>query len=140
MGRRQKTTPSTSVMKKPLIIEPEAERDIANAYEWYEQQRSGLGDDFALCLEAGLQTIRERPRSFPRIRRAARRMLIQRFPYLMLFVERRDFIAVHGVFHTSRNRNDGKIDFDHSGPAPTRFPATIWQVVPKPQAKTPRST
>src|SRR5207245_954316 len=26
------------------------------------------------------------------------------------------------------------------GPAPTRFPATIWQVVPKPQAKNPRPT
>jgi hypothetical protein len=30
-------------MKKPLIIEPEAERDIVGAYEWYEQQRPVLG-------------------------------------------------------------------------------------------------
>jgi toxin ParE1/3/4 len=90
-------------MKKTLIIEPEAERDITDAYDWYEQQRRGLGDDFALCLEAGLYAIQERPKSFPRIRRNARRILIHRFPYLILFVEHRDLITVHGVFHTSRD-------------------------------------
>jgi plasmid stabilization system protein ParE len=90
-------------MKKPLIIEPEAERDIRSAYDWYEQQRRGLGDDFVLCLEVGFQTIAERPRSFPIIRRNARRMLIYRFPYLILFIEHREFISVHGVFHTSRD-------------------------------------
>jgi len=90
-------------MKKPLIIEPEAERDIADAYTWYEQQRPGLGDDFALCVEAGLQVIAERPRFFPKVFKNARRMLIDRFPYLILFIEHRQFISVHAVFHTSRD-------------------------------------
>jgi plasmid stabilization system protein ParE len=90
-------------MTKSIIVEPNAERDIAEAFDWYEQQRPGLGDDFALCVEAGLHVIAQHPRSFPVVRKPARRMLIQRFPYLILFVDRRDVIAVIGVFHTSRD-------------------------------------
>jgi hypothetical protein len=30
-----------------LIVEPEAEADIAEAYDWYEAQCSGLGEDFS---------------------------------------------------------------------------------------------
>ena len=90
-------------MTKPLIIEPEAARDITDTYDWYQQQRRGLGDDFALCLEVALQTIRERPRSFPKVLRNARRMLIDRFPYRVVFIEHREFISVHAVIHTSRD-------------------------------------
>jgi plasmid stabilization system protein ParE len=90
-------------MTKPVIIEPEAERDIAEAYQWYENHRLGLGDDFALCIEAALNVISHRPRSFPIVIKPARRILIHRFPYLILFVERRDAIVVVGVSHTSRD-------------------------------------
>ena len=30
-------------MKKPVIVREEAEADLAEAYQWYEQQVSGLG-------------------------------------------------------------------------------------------------
>ena len=106
MGRREETDSAASLMKKtkkPLIIEPEAQQEIAEAYDWYEQQRAGLGDDFLLCLDAGLQAVRERPRSFPKILGNARRILIHRFPYLVLFIEHRHFVTVHAVFHTSRD-------------------------------------
>jgi toxin ParE1/3/4 len=90
-------------MTKPVIIEPEAEQDISDAHDWYERQRTGLGDDFELCIEASLCAIAERPKSFPTVRKNARRTLVHRFPYLILFIERTDYIAVVGVFHTSRN-------------------------------------
>ena len=104
MGDRQ--TPHFSAlqsMSAPVIIEPEAEADLLQAYEWYEQQRPGLGDDFLLCFEAAVALIGERPRSFPVIEKQTRRILIRRFPYLALFTEVEDVIAVIGVFHTKRN-------------------------------------
>ena len=33
-------------MAAELIIAPEAEQDVAEAYAWYEIQRSGLGEEF----------------------------------------------------------------------------------------------
>lgn len=90
-------------MSTHLILEPEAEADIAHAYAWYEAQRPGLGDDFMLCIEAAIEAIADRPASFPMIRGATRRALVRRFPYLVLFAELPDVITVVGVFHTSRN-------------------------------------
>lgn len=34
-----------------MIIRPEAEADLADAQDWYEQQRQGLGAEFLLCVE-----------------------------------------------------------------------------------------
>src|SRR4051812_40712422 len=90
-------------MSKTVIIEPEAEADILHAYDWYELQRPGLGIDFALCVEAALASIGERPRSFPKVYRNARRVLIHRFPYILIFVERGDLVVVVAVLHGARD-------------------------------------
>lgn len=44
-------------MKRTIIIRPEAEQDIREAYSWYETQMSGLGANFLLrtmphCLQS----------------------------------------------------------------------------------------
>jgi hypothetical protein len=48
-------------MTLPLIITPEAEEDIADAKDWYDQQRQGLGGAFVLCVEETLDRIRSMP-------------------------------------------------------------------------------
>jgi len=39
-------------MAAELIIAPEAEFDIGDAYGWYEERRSGLGEEFLSCIDA----------------------------------------------------------------------------------------
>jgi hypothetical protein len=54
-------------MKHGLIVRPEAEHDIEDAYRWYEVQRPGLGSDFLLCKKMcfrGKDLLERRP--FPR--------------------------------------------------------------------------
>ena len=41
-------------MAVDLLIAPEAERDIAEAYIWYEGRRSGLGEEFLTSVDACL--------------------------------------------------------------------------------------
>lgn len=36
---------------EPVLV-PEAEEDVANAYEWYEKRRHGLGEEFLSCIDA----------------------------------------------------------------------------------------
>ena len=76
---------------------------MRSAYDWYEGRRPGLGDDLILCVEAALEVIRERPKAFRRVRRNARRILVNRFPYLILYVDRKEAVVVVGVFHTSQS-------------------------------------
>ncbi|MGH7460470.1 MAG: type II toxin-antitoxin system RelE/ParE family toxin [Longimicrobiales bacterium] len=73
-----------------LVIRPEAEADIEDAYLWYEAQSSGLGDDFLGALDAALSALVENPARFPILHRepdaAVRRALVKRFPFGLYFV------------------------------------------------------
>ena len=48
-------------MAASLFLAPEAELDIAEAYDWYEGRRMGLGEDFLSSLDACTERIRRRP-------------------------------------------------------------------------------
>ena len=48
-------------MAAELIMAPEAEQDIAEAYAWYEGRRAGLGEEFLSCVDACIQAIRRTP-------------------------------------------------------------------------------
>jgi hypothetical protein len=39
-------------MAAELIIAPEVEQDLAEAYAWYEARRVGLGEEFLSCVDA----------------------------------------------------------------------------------------
>ena len=86
-----------------IIIDPDAEQDLVSICDWYESKRTGLSTRFVAQLDATLESIAERPRSFPIAARTARRSLMDRFPYLVLFLESGPQILVIGVFHTARN-------------------------------------
>jgi hypothetical protein len=52
-------------MPVELMIAPEAEVDIAEAYAWYEGRRVGLGEEFLSSVDACLESIRRRPEIYP---------------------------------------------------------------------------
>ena len=52
-------------MKYELVVRPEADVDVGNAFEWYEDQAAGLGRDFVLAARTSINKIAERPFSFP---------------------------------------------------------------------------
>jgi len=51
-------------MKYELIIRPEAEEDMSQIFEWYEERRKGLGYNFLLQADAGLRFIEKNPLAF----------------------------------------------------------------------------
>ena len=52
-------------MKYRVIVRPEAEDDLKEAYSWYEEKRIGLGYDFLLQVDAGLNFIGRNPNIHP---------------------------------------------------------------------------
>lgn len=90
-------------MIRPLVIRPEAEAEMTEAFDWYEERIPGLGNDFLLCVDATLNSIARSPELYPRIYRIARRALIRRFPYEIFFLDETDKIIVLSVFHAKRN-------------------------------------
>ncbi len=68
-------------MAADLVLLPEAEKDLSEAYEWYENCRYGLGEEFLSCVDACLEGIRRNPELHVKIHEDYRRALVRRFPY-----------------------------------------------------------
>jgi toxin ParE1/3/4 len=80
-------------MKSTLRLRPEAEADLQEAYRWYEGQRSGLGDDLLLCVEAALQVLQDNPNQFPEVYKEVRRLVLRRFPYSIFYLSRSESVV-----------------------------------------------
>ncbi|NUQ62859.1 MAG: type II toxin-antitoxin system RelE/ParE family toxin [Pirellulales bacterium] len=89
-------------MAAELIVAPEAGQDIADAYAWYERQRSGLGEEFFSCVDACIQRICRTPEMHAKVHEAYRRALVRRFPYAVFYEYSDGTVTVYCVFHTSR--------------------------------------
>lgn len=85
-----------------LIVRPEAEADIAAAFAWYERKHAGLGHRFIRELERVVDSISGEPLRFAPAGRTARRALLRRFPYAVLFVARESTVTVLAVMHMAR--------------------------------------
>jgi plasmid stabilization system protein ParE len=90
-------------MTRRLIIRPEAEAEMAEAFDWYEDRVAGLGAEFLLCLDAVFSAVVRNPQQFPHVHRVVRRALTRRFPYEVLFVVDSERVVVLSVFHAKRN-------------------------------------
>lgn len=86
-----------------LIVEPEGEYDLHQAFDWYEQQRSGLGREFLECVEEVLNRLSEMPESRPLDHKNARLALVKRFPYVVCYLIDDDTVYVMAVFHGHRD-------------------------------------
>jgi plasmid stabilization system protein ParE len=86
-----------------FIVLPDAESDLNQAYHWYEEKRQGLGEDFFLSVDAAFASIHRQPESYQKVYKQARKSLIRRFPYVVLYTFENDIIAIIGVFHVKRN-------------------------------------
>jgi plasmid stabilization system protein ParE len=87
----------------PIFIEPEAEADLLEAYDWYEKQRPGLGREFIDCVDDVFEQISERPTMYATAFRNVRQALVLRFPYVVCFTLGSAEISVIAVHHCKRH-------------------------------------
>ena len=92
-------------MVTKLVLTKETERDIDEAYGWYEDRRRGLGEEFLSCVDACFQKICRTPELHARVHDDFRRALIRRFPYAVFYELTDSTVVVFSVFHTSQNPN-----------------------------------
>ena len=86
-----------------LISTPLADLDVTTTFEWYENERVGLGVEFTNELRGTYDRIAEGPAKYQRLRSGIRRALLHRFPYGVYFAVEGDVIVVLAVLHASRD-------------------------------------
>lgn len=87
----------------PVRLRPAALQELTEAWSWYEAKREGLGDEFRACLDAGIAEIGRSPFGCRQVRGEARRKVVRRFPYVLIYLAETEHVEVIAVFHTSRD-------------------------------------
>lgn len=85
----------------------DARVEFIAAAEWYDGERPGLGDEFVDEVVKALESIAAHPDAWPPAasrhgRIVARRFIVPRFPYVLVFSEREDDVLVLAVAHAKR--------------------------------------
>ena len=86
-----------------LVAEPRADVDVEAAFDWYENERAGLGLEFLEDLRATYDRVADGPLAYQDLRSGIRRALVRRFPYAVYFAVEADVIVVLAVLHVSRD-------------------------------------
>lgn len=90
-------------MSYSLRVEADAEQEITEIGNWYQQKQRGLGVDFVTKLGDALELIRRRPFSFPEVEPETRRVIMKKYPYSVYFTVIGKRISVFRVRHTARD-------------------------------------
>jgi len=89
---------------KQVVVRPAAAADIEDAYQWYESQRPGLGEELLAALRSTRDLVLQHPEAFPVLHRDTRRALIpQRFPYGLFYRIYGDTIVIVACMHAKRD-------------------------------------
>lgn len=91
-----------------LIVRPEAELDIKDAFAWYEERSFGLGAQFLAEIDQALLLMAREPDIYQKVHRSVRRALTHRFPYGIFYVVEPNRIVVLAVMHTARHPSKWK--------------------------------
>ena len=77
--------------------------DLRDAVQWYEQQRAGLGGEFAQQTDRLLSKMAENPLQFPVVHRDVRRALVRPFPYGIFFRDLGSILRIVAIVHLHRH-------------------------------------
>jgi plasmid stabilization system protein ParE len=94
-----------------VYVRSAAERDVAEAQKWYEEQQRGLAAEFHIEFGATLGRLAETPLIYTVLYRNVRRAVLHRFPYLVWYRVQNSSVTVLACTH-------GKVD-------PSKVPARL---------------
>jgi len=87
----------------PLIYRVEVRDELDEAYAWYEERRSGLGEEFLKEVQSRLDLIQANPEIHAPIFRQVRRSLVKRFSSSIYYRVESSRIVVIAILHGRRD-------------------------------------
>jgi toxin ParE1/3/4 len=90
-------------MSFSLIVRPEAESEMAMAFDWYENRRKGLGEKFISNVQVVFDQISANPLVHGLFYSDIRCAIVPRFPYGVYYFVDGSSVVVIAVYHSSRD-------------------------------------
>ncbi|MCR4315895.1 MAG: type II toxin-antitoxin system RelE/ParE family toxin [Planctomycetes bacterium] len=85
------------------VIRPKALADMFDAYEWYESRKAQLGLIFLDDVESAVKAIKSDPELFPVVFKNARKYLMKKFAFKVIYVFDGSMVEIIGIIHGSRS-------------------------------------
>jgi len=92
-------------MRYELIIRARAEQHTIKTFRWYEEKRTGLGEEFLIAVEACLDKIKRNPYLYQKRYKKVRIGFVKRFPYGIYYFIDEKKIVVTAILHLKRGPN-----------------------------------
>jgi hypothetical protein len=90
-------------MKYEVIIQPLAELDLKEAFDWYNVQQPGLGNKFLDFVDRKIKLIEVNPEHYQKRFKDVRVGVLERFPYVIHFKLEGNKIIVLSFYSSKRN-------------------------------------
>ncbi len=84
------------------LLRPKAVADLRTAYQWYQAERSGLGEEFLDAVRAAIERAVAAPQTYAVVHRDTRRVLVRRFPYGIFYRLLDGAIVIVACYHLHR--------------------------------------
>jgi plasmid stabilization system protein ParE len=82
-----------------FYFHPQAEEELNQAIDYYENNQQMLGYDFAVEIYEAIQRAVDFPKAWPLIDKDIRRCLVNRFPYGILYSEEKGALYIIAVMN-----------------------------------------
>jgi plasmid stabilization system protein ParE len=90
-------------LRFPVRFTAAAERDVTEAFNYYEEKREGLGLEFLERVEEAVEVISQNPKLHAAVIDDGRRVLLRQFPFAIWYVVEEDGSVVIGCIHSKRD-------------------------------------
>lgn len=81
-----------------IELRPLAVIEIIEAYDWYQLQQEGLGNEFLNELDNFYKTLLRNPYTYSYYEKPVRQGKLKRFPYVVIYEVFGDLIVIYSVF------------------------------------------
>ncbi len=86
-----------------VIIQPEAEHDLDDAYEYLETQKQTLGFDLLAEVATILEILEDNPYLYQKVSGEIRRAVTRRFGYNILYLIEGTEVFIMAIMHGNRD-------------------------------------
>ncbi len=93
---------------RELVFSKESNLDVKDAIDFYETKQVGLGDHFFDKLQSKIEKLLHHPKVYAIRYEDIRFAKIDRFPFMIHFIENSEKIVVIGIIRTSRSPQSWK--------------------------------
>jgi toxin ParE1/3/4 len=81
---------------------PEAREEFRDAARWYRARDRRASSDFRVAVSSAVRVIAEVPQRWPKYLYGTRRLVVQRFPFSIVYLDDPELVTIIAVAHSKR--------------------------------------